>query len=62
MKLVAAFTSPMILVGAMASGQETTLTYMMWDPDQLEIEGETICRHWRRRAACRTSSPGPRAS
>ncbi|MFW5654264.1 MAG: extracellular solute-binding protein [Roseicyclus sp.] len=42
MKSVAALASTLILVGAMASAQDTTLTYMMWDPDQIEIERETI--------------------
>ncbi|MEL6101609.1 MAG: sugar ABC transporter substrate-binding protein [Pseudomonadota bacterium] len=42
MKATTVLASALILAATAAVSDETTLRYMMWDPDQLEIEAETI--------------------
>lgn len=42
MKTQTALAASLLLVASAATAEDTTLTYMMWDPEQLEIEADTI--------------------
>ena len=44
-------TCALIFLAGMASAQDTTLTYMSWDPEQLEVERDAI-------AAFEAANPG----